>query len=76
MEINVVQLFGLIMQKTGILHDHSRYINFRNRSCGRLNGLGPVVLRSSNPMHWINIFPVDSATYFVNTCRLDSDLSV
>ena len=36
----------------------------------------PVVRRSDNAIHWINLFPVDNAINFAITYPLDSDLSV
>ena len=36
----------------------------------------PVVRRSDNAIHWINLYPVDNALRFAITYPLDSDLSV
>ena len=36
----------------------------------------PVVRRSDNSIHWINLYPVDNAIRFAITYPLDSDLSV
>ena len=36
---------------------------------------GPVVQRLDNAIHRINHYPPDSVVCFVNTYRLDSDLS-
>ena len=34
-----------------------------------------VLQRMDNPIHWINHYPVDSVVCFVNTYRLDNNLS-
>ena len=38
--------------------------------------LGPVVQRSDNTIHWINLYPLDNAIHFAITYPLVSDLSV
>ena len=37
--------------------------------------LGWVVQKVDNAIHWINLYPMDSAIGFPNTYRPDSDLS-
>ena len=37
--------------------------------------LGPVVRKVDNPIHRINLYPVDSVIDLPNTCPLDSDIS-
>ena len=36
----------------------------------------PVVRRSDNTIHWINLYPVDNASRFAISYPLDSDLSI
>ena len=38
--------------------------------------LAPVVRRSDNAIHWINLYPVDNAICFAITYLLDGDLSL
>ena len=40
------------------------------------NLVAPVVWRSDNAIHWINLYPVDNAIRFAITYPLDTDLSV
>ena len=37
--------------------------------------LAPVVPKAGNAIHWINLYPVDNAIGFPDTCPLDNDLS-
>ena len=36
---------------------------------------GPVVEKVDNPIHWINLYPVDSTIGFPNSYPVDCDLS-
>ena len=50
-----------------------------DKKCGVLKVYtmqAPVVRRSDNAIHWINLYPVDNAIRFAITYPLDSDLSV
>ena len=38
--------------------------------------MAPVVWRSDNAIHWINLYPVDNAIRFAITYTLDTDLSI
>ena len=37
--------------------------------------LAAVVPKAGNAIHWINLYPVDNAIGFPDTCPLDNDLS-
>ena len=41
-----------------------------------LNFMVPVVQKLDSPNRWINLYPVDSAIGFPNTCPLDSEYLV